>query len=54
MHRALRVSRSGPADMSDRPIWRLDEQGIVRKIHTGYSPTLREDLIRDIDALLAD
>lgn len=32
----------------------IDKQGIVRKFHVGFSPTLRKDLIREIDTLLAD
>jgi thiol-disulfide isomerase/thioredoxin len=30
----------------------VDQHGIVRKRHVGYSPTLRKDLIEDIDLLL--
>ena len=30
----------------------IDQQGIIRKVHVGYSPTLREDLIKDIEGLL--
>ncbi len=31
----------------------IDQNGIVRGFHVGYSPTLREELIKKIDALLA-
>jgi thiol-disulfide isomerase/thioredoxin len=30
----------------------VDQHGIVRKRHVGYSPTLREELIEEIDRLL--
>ena len=30
----------------------IDQEGIVRGRHVGYSPTLRDSLIKDIDALL--
>ena len=31
----------------------IDQKGIVRGFHVGYSPALREELIKKIDALLA-
>ena len=30
----------------------LDPQGIVRDIHVGYSPTLRDDVVRSVERLL--
>jgi hypothetical protein len=31
----------------------VDQQGIVRDVHVGYSPTLREAVAKKIDKLLA-
>jgi hypothetical protein len=31
----------------------IDPQGIIREVHTGYSPTLREDIGKRIRQLLA-
>ena len=31
----------------------IDQQGIVRDVHVGYSPTLREDVSKKINELLA-
>ena len=31
----------------------IDQQGVVRVRHVGYSATLREELIKQIDGLLA-
>ena len=32
----------------------VDKEGIVRDIHRGYSPTLREDVAKKIDELLKE
>ena len=32
----------------------IDQRGMIREFHVGYSPTLREHLIKTIDGLLAD
>ncbi len=32
----------------------LDKKGVVRDIHIGYSPTLKKELVKVIDALLAE
>jgi thioredoxin-related protein len=32
----------------------IDQEGVVRGRHVGYSPTLREEVTRTIDGLLAD
>ena len=32
----------------------LDQDGVIKDIHAGYSPTLREDIEKKIDALLAN
>jgi hypothetical protein len=32
----------------------LDQDGVIKDIHAGYSPTLREDIEKRIDALLAN
>jgi RNA polymerase sigma factor (sigma-70 family) len=30
----------------------IDQQGVVRDIHAGYSPTLKEDVVKSVDKLL--
>ena len=30
----------------------IDLEGVLREIHVGYSPTLAEDVIADVEALL--
>jgi thiol-disulfide isomerase/thioredoxin len=32
----------------------IDQQGKIRQIHSGWSPTLRDDLIKQVDAVLAE
>ncbi len=32
----------------------LDQKGVVRDIHVGYSPTLKKELVKVIDELLAE
>ena len=30
----------------------LDQQGIIRDVHVGYSPTLKDDVIRSVEVLM--
>jgi hypothetical protein len=32
----------------------IDQQGKIRQIHSGWSPTLRDDLIKQVDAVLGE
>ena len=32
----------------------IDQKGVLREIHTGYSPTLKEKVVETIDKLLQD
>jgi hypothetical protein len=30
----------------------IDQEGIVRAVHAGYSPTLKEEVVRSVERLL--